>query len=58
MCTLTQYFVGKQDENNLILMMSKECLLNNKQSWPYLLKKEISLASMLIKITQNIFYQL
>ena len=32
---------GKQDENNLILKTSKEHLLNDKQSWPYLLKKEI-----------------
>ena len=52
MCNLTQNYVGKQGENSLILMMSKERSLNDKQSWPFLFKKKFLFASMLFKIIQ------
>ena len=52
MCNLTPNYVGKQDENSLLLMTSKERFLNEKQSWFFLLKKKFLLASMLFKITQ------
>ena len=52
MCNMTQNYVGKQSENCLILMTSKERFCNHKQSWPDLLKKKFLLASMLFKITQ------
>ena len=41
MCNQTQNYVGKQGEKSLILMTSKECFLNDKQSWPFFIEKEI-----------------
>ena len=52
MCNLTQNYVGKQDETNLMIMTSKEHLLKDKQSSPYLLQKKFLLSSMLFKITR------
>ena len=49
MCNLTQNYVGKQSENSLILMTSKERFLNDEQSWPFLLKKNFLPSSMLLK---------